>query len=94
MTDLMPLCLSLGVGTPANEPSPRNTVPSSVRCSCAASLIVKGRTRTGGVSIYVYVVAPRLDSKVRCSGYLPATVIDEAPGSGIDMLVGSRVHQF
>jgi hypothetical protein len=32
MTDLMPLCLSLGAGAAAREPSPRKSVPSSFRC--------------------------------------------------------------
>lgn len=46
MTGLMPFCEYLGVGAPANEPSPKNSGPSSVLVNCAASLIVKGRTRT------------------------------------------------
>lgn len=47
MTGRMPpLELIRGVGAAASEPSPRNSVESSVLVSCAASRIVKGRTRT------------------------------------------------
>lgn len=46
MTGRMPLEFNLGVGIPASEPSPRNSVWSSVLVNCAASRIVNGRTRT------------------------------------------------
>ena len=47
MTGRMPpLELIRGVGAAAREPSPRNSVESSVLVSCAASRIVNGRTRT------------------------------------------------
>ena len=42
----MPLELNLGVGIAAKEPSPRNSAWSSHFDSCAASLMVNGRTRT------------------------------------------------
>jgi len=45
-TGLMPFWVSFGVGTPAREPSPRNSGPSSHFASCAASRIVNGRTLT------------------------------------------------
>lgn len=41
--------MSLGVGSDAKEPSPKNNVESSVLVSCAASRIVNGRTRTATV---------------------------------------------
>lgn len=41
----IPFCESFG-GAEARDPSPRNTGPSSVLTNCAASRIVKGRTRT------------------------------------------------
>ena len=41
-----PFCPNFGACTPASEPSPRNSGPSSLLVSCAASLMVKGRTRT------------------------------------------------
>lgn len=40
----MPFWDNLGVGAAAREPSPRNRVESSHLVSCAASLMVKGRT--------------------------------------------------
>lgn len=46
MMDRMPFWVNLGVGAPAREPSPRNNGVSSHFDSCAASCIVKGRTRT------------------------------------------------
>lgn len=42
----IPFWLSFGAGAPARDPSPRNRGPSSDLVICAASLIVKGRTRT------------------------------------------------
>lgn len=44
--DRIPFWFSLGVGTPANDPSPRKRGPSSVLEIWAASRIVKGLTRT------------------------------------------------
>ena len=44
MMERMPFWFNLGVGTAAREPSPRNRVESSHFVSCAASLMVKGRT--------------------------------------------------
>src|ERR1700744_2305073 len=44
----IPFCASFG-GAAAREPSPRNTGPSSVLTSWAASRMVKGRTRTATV---------------------------------------------
>jgi hypothetical protein len=46
ITGRMPFELILGVGRPASEPSPRNSVWSSLLVTCAASRMVKGRTRT------------------------------------------------
>jgi hypothetical protein len=46
ITGRIPLELSLGVGAAASEPSPRNNAWSSHLDSCAASRMVKGRTRT------------------------------------------------
>ena len=46
MIDRSPFCASFGVWVAAREPSPRNRGPSSDLLSCAASLIVNGRTRT------------------------------------------------
>jgi hypothetical protein len=42
----IPFWLSFGVGAPASDPSPRKSGPSSDLEICAASRIVKGRTRT------------------------------------------------
>lgn len=42
----MPFCEHLGAGAPASDPSPKKSGPSSALVNCAASLIVKGRTRT------------------------------------------------
>lgn len=42
----MPFCDSFGVGAAAKEPSPRKIVESSHVLNCAASRMVKGRTRT------------------------------------------------
>lgn len=47
--DRIPFWFSLGVGTPARDPSPRNRGLSSVLASWAASRIVKGLTRTATV---------------------------------------------
>jgi hypothetical protein len=46
ITDRRPFCENLGVGSPTIEPSPRKNGESSDLVSCAASRIVKGRTRT------------------------------------------------
>ena len=46
MTGRMPFCFMCGAGADAREPSPRNIGPSSERVNCAASRMVKGRTRT------------------------------------------------
>lgn len=46
MTDRMPFCEGFGVGAAASDPSPRKSGPSSHLESCAASRMVKGRTRT------------------------------------------------
>lgn len=46
MIDLRPFFDNFGVGAAAREPSPRKMVESSHFVSCAASRIVKGRTRT------------------------------------------------
>jgi len=46
---LMPFWPSFGVGAAARDPSPRKRGPSSHFVSCAASRIVKGRTRTATV---------------------------------------------
>jgi len=46
--DRKPFCDSLG-GAATSEPSPRKTGPSSVLTTCAASRMVKGRTRTDTV---------------------------------------------
>ena len=46
MTDRIPFECSFGVGAAASEPSPRKSVCSSLLASCAASLMVNGRTRT------------------------------------------------
>ena len=40
----IPFCDNFGVGAAASEPSPRKRVESSHFVSCAASLIVNGRT--------------------------------------------------
>ena len=45
MMDRKPFFESFGVGTAANDPSPRKIVESSHFVNCAASLIVNGRTR-------------------------------------------------
>lgn len=46
MTGRIPFCFMCGAGADAREPSPRNIGPSSERVNCAASRMVKGRTRT------------------------------------------------
>lgn len=46
MIDRRPFLDSFGVGAAAREPSPRKIVESSHFVSCAASRMVKGRTRT------------------------------------------------
>lgn len=57
----------------------------------AASLIVKGRTRTACKKIrYCGVGAKRA---VEAAGYGPETVIEDAPGSTADMTVGLMFHE-
>lgn len=46
ITGRMPFWCNFGVGAAAREPSPRKSVWSSHLANCAASRIVKGRTRT------------------------------------------------
>lgn len=46
---LIPFWPTFGVGAAARDPSPRKSGPSSHFVSCAASRIVKGRTRTATV---------------------------------------------
>jgi len=62
MIGLKPFCEILG-GAEAREPSPRNKGPSSVLTSCAASRMVKGRTRTATVMELAPSAGAMVDSR-------------------------------
>lgn len=57
----------------------------------AASLIVKGRTRTACIKVRCCVLGAK--RAVAAAGYGPETVIEDAPGSTADMTIGLKVHE-